>query len=204
MLNQIKASYGGKRPPPVATRRLLEEAEFFGRKGISGRFFTSHLSGQDGFLAVADGTSMGNTTDILVVAGGPAGRAAAIAARKKGFSVTVADGAEPPIDKACGEGLLPATLAALRELGIHAQTGDGQIFRRIRFIDGSILAEAEFTDEGGIGVRRTVLHQKMIERGKQRGVRLLWKSPATAILADGAVVGGKTVHAKWIVGAGGV
>jgi len=44
--------------------------------------------------------------------------AAAIAARKKGFEVTVADGAKPPIDKACGEGLMPNTLAALRELGI--------------------------------------------------------------------------------------
>jgi len=157
-----------------------------------------------GFLAVADGASMGNTTDISVVGGGPAGLAAAIAARKKGFSVTVADGAEPPIDKACGERLLPGTLAALRELGIHMPTGDGQIFRRIRFIDGSILAEAEFTGEGGIGVRRTVLHQKMVERAKQCGVRLLWKSPATAILADGAVVGGKTLHARWIVGANGV
>jgi len=35
---------------------------------------------------------------------GPAGLAAAIAARMKGFDVTVADGAKPPIDKACGEG----------------------------------------------------------------------------------------------------
>ncbi|MBA0083418.1 MAG: FAD-dependent monooxygenase [Acidobacteria bacterium Pan2503] len=43
----------------------------------------------------------------------------------------------------------------------------------------------------------------MVERAKQCGVRLLWKAPATAILADGAVVGGKTVHAKWIVGADG-
>ena len=66
------------------------------------------------------------------------------------------------------------------------------------------MAEAEFTGEGGIGVRRTVLHQKMVERAKECGVRLLWKSPATAILADGAVVEGKTVHAKWIVGADGV
>src|SRR6267378_2491580 len=44
-------------------------------------------------------------TEILVIGGGPAGLAAAIAARKKGFEVTVADGAKPPIDKACGEGL---------------------------------------------------------------------------------------------------
>jgi flavin-dependent dehydrogenase len=147
---------------------------------------------------------MRNATDVLVIGGGPAGLAAAIAARKKGFSVTVADGAKPAIDKACGEGLLPGTLAALRELGIPIGRGEGQIFRRIRFIDGAILAEAEFTDGGAIGVRRTVLHQKMVERAKECGVALLWNSPVTAMFADGAIVRGKTVHAKWIVGADGI
>jgi menaquinone-9 beta-reductase len=147
---------------------------------------------------------MRNATDVLVVGGGPAGLAAAIAARKKGFSVAVADGAKPAIDKACGEGLLPGALAALGKLGIGMQAGDGQIFRRIRFIDGSISAEAEFMGEGGIGLRRTVLHQRLVERAKECGVELLWRSPVTAILADGAIVGGKTVHAKWIVGADGI
>lgn len=71
------------------------------------------------------------------------------------------------------------------------ETGDGQIFRRIRFIDGAILAEAEFTDGGAVGVRRTVLHQKMVERAKECGVALLWNSLVTAMFADGAVVGGK-------------
>lgn len=36
---------------------------------------------------------MRDATDVLVIGGGPAELAAAIAARKKGFSVTVADGA---------------------------------------------------------------------------------------------------------------
>ena len=112
-------------------------------------------------------------------------------------------GAKPAIDKACGEGLLPGTLAALGKLGIGFQAGDGQIFRRIRFIDGSIFAEAEFMGEGGIGLRRTVLHQRMVERAKECGVELSWKSPVTAI-PDGAIAGGKMVHAKWIVGADGL
>jgi len=68
-------------------------------------------------------------TDVLVIGGGPAGLAGAIAARQKGFEVTVADGAKPPIDKACGEGLMPSTMAALRELGVTIGPGDGQVFR---------------------------------------------------------------------------
>lgn len=53
---------------------------------------------------------MGLTTDVLVIGGGPAGLAAAMAIRKKRFSAIVVDGAKPPIDKACGGGLLPGTL----------------------------------------------------------------------------------------------
>ena len=60
---------------------------------------------------------MQRETDVLVIGGGPAGLAAAIAASKKGFRVAVADGAKPPIDKACGEGLMPNTVAALRDSG---------------------------------------------------------------------------------------
>ena len=60
-----------------------------------------------------------NSTDVFVIGGGPAGLAAAIAARQKGLRVIVADGAEPPIDKACGEGLMPDGLAALGHLGIQ-------------------------------------------------------------------------------------
>ena len=147
---------------------------------------------------------MGHATGVLVIGGGPAGLAAAIAARKKGFSVTVADGAKPPIDKACGEGLLPGTVTALRELGINMQAGDGQNFRRIRFIDGRTSAAADLPGEGGIGVRRTVLHQKMVERAEGCGVELLWNSPVTGISRDGAIAGGRLIQAKWIIGADGV
>lgn len=143
-------------------------------------------------------------TDVLVVGGGPAGLAAAIAARRKGFAVTVVDGAKPPIDKACGEGLLPDTLAALRELGIAIQPGDGQVFRHIRFVDGSISAEGSFPGAGGIGIRRTVLHQKMVQCAEQCGVQLLWNTPATGIFPGGAFLGSKAVHAKWIIGADGI
>ena len=64
-------------------------------------------------------------TDVFVIGGGPAGLAAAIAARKKGFRVVVADGGAWPIEKACGEGLMPDTVAALRELGVSVGEGEG-------------------------------------------------------------------------------
>src|SRR5260221_10070000 len=50
--------------------------------------------------------------DVGVVGGGPAGLAAAIALQLRGFRVFVAAGMRPPIDKACGEGLMPDSVAA--------------------------------------------------------------------------------------------
>ena len=56
--------------------------------------------------------------DICVIGGGPAGLTASIAFRLAGYSVVLLDANTPPIDKACGEGLMPDTLAALDAIGI--------------------------------------------------------------------------------------
>ena len=80
--------------------------------------------------------------DVFIVGGGPAGLAAAIAARLKGFDVVVADAAQPPIDKACGEGLMPDSSDALRRLGISFDPEQSFAFRGIRFIgQGGTVAE---------------------------------------------------------------
>ena len=147
---------------------------------------------------------MGEGTGVLVIGGGPAGLAAAIAVRKKGFDVTVADGAQPPIDKACGEGLMPDTLESLRELGVEICPGDGRAFRGIRFVDGTTVAEANFSMVSGVGVRRTVLHQKLVERAQECGITLLWNTPVAGLSDGGAIVGGTAMKAKWIIGADGV
>src|SRR5882724_3013261 len=147
---------------------------------------------------------MGPETEILVIGGGPAGLAAAIAARKKGFEVTVADGAKPPIDKACGEGLMPNTVAALRELGIAIHPSDGRIFRGLRFVEGKTEAEANFPGESGIGVARTVLHKKMVERAEECGASLLWNTPVSGLTDEGAILGGREMRAKWVIGADGI
>jgi menaquinone-9 beta-reductase len=133
-------------------------------------------------------------TDIFIVGGGPAGLAAAIAARLKGFDVVVADAAQPPIDKACGEGLMPDSLDALRRLGISLDPDQSFAFRGIRFIgDGGTVA-ADFRREPGVAVRRVRLHQLLIDRAHEVGVRLLWRTHVTG-LGD--------IRARWIIGADG-
>ncbi|MGK0478243.1 MAG: flavin-dependent dehydrogenase, partial [Ilumatobacter sp.] len=57
------------------------------------------------------------STDVLVVGGGPAGSAAAIALARSGRDVVLIDRAAFPRDKCCGDGL---TTLALRELELLA------------------------------------------------------------------------------------
>lgn len=141
---------------------------------------------------------------VLVIGGGPAGLAAAIAARMKGFTVTVADGAKPPIDKACGEGLMPGTVATLLQLGVAICADDGRLFRGVRFVDAATSLEANFSRSSGFGVRRTILHQRMVERAQECGVRLLWNTPVTGFSTDGAILGDSVLKARWIIGADGM
>ena len=84
-------------------------------------------------------------TDVFVIGGGPAGLAAAIAARQRGFEVVVADRARPPIDKACGEGLMPDGLAALRLIGVKLGLEHGACFRGIRFLDNEPVSYTHLT-----------------------------------------------------------
>ena len=142
-------------------------------------------------------------TDVFVVGGGPAGLAAAIAARQRGFSVTLADGSEPPIDKPCGEGMMPDTLDALAALDIRLSVGVGYRFRGIQFIERGLRAAADFPEGCGIGIRRPVLHELLVGKAKECGVRLLWNTPVSGISAEGVCVAGHTVPACWILGADG-
>ena len=149
--------------------------------------------------------SVPSATDVFVVGGGPAGLAAAITARQRGFRVMVADGAQPPIDKACGEGFLPDGVEALERLGIHVPRTEAYPFRGVRFLTSSSLsAEAQFPDGGsGLAVRRTILHSVMIERAAQLGADLLWRTAVTGISQQGVHLGDRFVRARWIVGADG-
>jgi menaquinone-9 beta-reductase len=142
-------------------------------------------------------------TDVFVVGGGPAGLVAAIGARKKGFTVTLADGAEPPIDKPCGEGLMPETQAALRELGITLNGSDGYEFRGIQFVQGGTQIAADFPEGKGLGLRRPLLHAMLVAKAEQCGVRLLWKTPVSAISPEGVQLRTGLRQARWIIGADG-
>jgi flavin-dependent dehydrogenase len=136
--------------------------------------------------------------DVFIVGGGPAGLAAAIAARRAGFRVVVSDGDRPPIDKPCGEGLLPDSRLLAERLGISISEADGYEFRGIRFQGADRSLEGDFASGCGIGVRRTVLHRRLIEAAERAGVEFRWESPIADFDRNGDLK-----NARWIVGADG-
>ena len=143
-------------------------------------------------------------TDVFILGGGPAGLAAAIAARQAGMRVTLADSQSPPIDKACGEGLMPDSLAAAASLGIEVPSQAGYPLRGIRFIGPSNTVAAEFSDGTGLGIRRTALHQVLVSHAERAGVDLRWNCPVTGMEGQLARLGQQTITARWMVGADGI
>jgi flavin-dependent dehydrogenase len=143
--------------------------------------------------------------DVAIAGGGPAGLAAAIAARKKGFSVAVFEGVRPSVavDKCCGEGLMPDALEALAELGIELPASSKMPIAGVRFIECDAAAEARFCNQTGAGVRRTALHSTLMEHAREAGASLFFGRPVRGLARGGILAGDEEVQCRWIVGADG-
>ena len=142
-------------------------------------------------------------SDIVVVGGGPAGIAAAIAAQKHGFRTTVLDARTPPIDKPCGEGILPQGVSALRSLGVSVPSESAFPFRGIRFSDEESSVCAAFGGTAALSVRRVKLHQLLVEHAVREGVEFLWGTRVTQYGPDVVKSTQGSLSCNWLIGADG-
>lgn len=143
------------------------------------------------------------TSDVVVVGAGPAGIATAIAASLKGLRVTVLDSRKPPIDKPCGEGLLPQAVTAVRKIGIELDSSNAFPFYGIRFCDENSSATARIANGHACGVRRTTLHRLLMDRALELGVSFRWGARVSDLSGGGVTADGAFFSCKWIVGADG-
>jgi flavin-dependent dehydrogenase len=148
---------------------------------------------------------------VAVVGGGPAGLAVAIEAALRGLSVVVLERRTYPVDKACGEGLMPSGLVALRRLGALeyldlTQTAPFEAIRYVQedgeYVDGMLPAP------GGLGVRRLALSAALAARARALGVVLKQGAGVRAhsLRADGVTLNtdADTVEAEVLVAADGL
>jgi flavin-dependent dehydrogenase len=157
--------------------------------------------------------SQPESTEALIVGGGPAGLAASIALRQRGIDCTVVEARPSAIDKACGEGLMPDSRETLAQLGVMLADSDGYLFRGIRFANPMHTVDAHFPNGAGIGVRRPRLHALLTERAQQAGARLLFSTRVQLPEAEHstrdaggyqtATVGGQPIRFRYLIGADG-
>jgi flavin-dependent dehydrogenase len=140
--------------------------------------------------------------DLLIAGGGPAGLATALHAVRAGFDVVVAEPRRTPVDKACGEGLMPGAVRALHALDVRVP---GHQITGIRYVQGARHAQAAFRHALGLGVRRTDLHAALHQAVIAAGVPVLpvrvgeIRQDATGVTAVGTGLRG-----RWLVAADGL
>ncbi|MEE6169480.1 MULTISPECIES: NAD(P)/FAD-dependent oxidoreductase [unclassified Mycolicibacterium] len=138
--------------------------------------------------------------DLLVAGGGPAGLATAVHAARAGLETVVVERRCGPIDKACGEGLMPHSVCHLQALGVDAE---GHEFRGIRYIDGRRVAEARFSGAAGRGVRRTVLHAALSDAVAAAGVKVV-QGEVGVVQQDSNSVSAAGFQARYLAAADGL
>jgi 2-polyprenyl-6-methoxyphenol hydroxylase-like FAD-dependent oxidoreductase len=138
--------------------------------------------------------------DVLVVGGGPVGLVTALHAQAAGLQVEVLEPRRTPIDKACGEGLMPGAIAALARLGVEP---NGMPLHGIRYVSGSRRAEARFPRAPGRGVRRLELQRSLSAMVAEHGIPVHHERAVRISTDDrGVAVGAR--RARYLVGADGL
>ncbi|WP_248840970.1 NAD(P)/FAD-dependent oxidoreductase [Frankia sp. AgKG'84/4] len=131
--------------------------------------------------------------DVLIVGGGPAGCAAALAALRDrpGASVVIADAAAFPRDKTCGDGIAPHGLDVLRDLGVTDAVAGYRPVDRLRLRTPGGAEVATPSARASYVVPRQVFDARLMAAARARGATLIRRRVRTLELAERPRRGGR-------------
>ena len=125
--------------------------------------------------------------DVVIAGAGVAGSATAIHLARRGRKVLLVDRSAFPRRKACGEGLFPAGVRELGDLGVLDRLEPATVLEGLRFEGYGLSARAALSDRGGqaLGIRRDLLDAALIEQAKRAGAHVRLATQASALVPDG-------------------
>ncbi|MEV8508639.1 geranylgeranyl reductase family protein [Actinoplanes sp. NPDC051475] len=141
--------------------------------------------------------------DVAIVGAGPAGAAAALAARRAGASVVLLDRAEFPRDKPCGDGIAAEALDVLADLGVTGAADGYPPVESLRLVAPGGTEVARPLPRPAHTVPRKVFDARLVEAAVSAGVELRRHTVRSIRYAAGGVVLDDRVTARVLVGADG-
>jgi flavin-dependent dehydrogenase len=143
-------------------------------------------------------------TDLLVVGGGPAGCAAAMAARTAapGLRVTILDAARFPRDKLCGGAIPGGGLRELAAAGLALRVPRAEVRRAVLRLEGRTLDVA--LPSAAAVVERRAFDHDLVRQARDAGVEVVEGAPLVALAGGIADTGAGLVACRAVVVADGV
>ncbi|MGA0567827.1 NAD(P)/FAD-dependent oxidoreductase [Rathayibacter sp. KR2-224] len=142
---------------------------------------------------------------VAIVGGGPIGLACALFAAEAGLDTVVVEPRDAPIEKACGEGLMPGAWRLVSELGVDPPGAD---IAGVAYVQGAARAEHRFAEGKGRGVARTALHEAIARRAAARGIRVIaGRADTLAQHSNHVTISGPSLEpldAGYVIGADGL
>ncbi|WP_306204311.1 NAD(P)/FAD-dependent oxidoreductase [Actinoplanes sp. RD1] len=143
------------------------------------------------------------TWDVAIVGAGPAGCAAAIAARRAGASVLLLDRSSFPRDKPCGDGIAAETLDVLTDLGVTGVTDGYPPVERLRLVAPGGGEVARRLPRPVHTVPRKVFDARLVAAATARGAELRRHTVHEITAGPGAITVDGSLRARVLVGADG-
>lgn len=125
--------------------------------------------------------------DVVIIGGGPAGAATALALARRGVDVVLLDRARFPREKLCGDFLHPLGTAALERLGVL-----DEVLPRAHVLRGMLIVSpqgrevfARFAGGAGLSLSRAVLDDVVLRAAQRAGTLVRTGMAARAVTRHG-------------------